>query len=180
MPNTVHGAQPTRPPEPASVKSRAAHFTACPAKPFEATVGRILFSLDGGANQAFGAALDKSPAWVSRIKDPGDATHIRASDVAHVCQALGEVTPVNELFRGVRIGGSEWRLAPVPETASSEDLRLDSMQLAGAAGGYVAALGHALSDGKLTRGERSELSGRLEVLREQVEQLIAGLAGGAS
>lgn len=40
----------------------------------------------------------------------------------------------------------------------------------------VAALGHALADGTLTRQERSELSGRLEVLREQVEALIAGLA----
>lgn len=173
MPRDPHSA---RPPEASPVKSRAEHFTACPAKPFEASVGRILHGLDGGANQTFGHALDKSPAWVSRIKDPGDATHIRSSEVAHVCQALGEVTPVNELFRGVRIGGCEWRMQPVPESAASEDLRLDSMQLAGAAGGYVAALGSALADGTLTRMERAELSGRLSVLREQVEALIAGLA----
>lgn len=165
----------SRPTDPA-IKSIAARFTESPAKPFEAACGAVLFSLDMGANQAFAAALDKSPAWVSRMKDPSDPVHARASDVARACQALGTVRPLDMLFEGVRINGSEWRMQPVPEVAASEDLRLDSMQLAGAAGGYVAALGHALADGTLTRQERSELSGRLEVLREQVEALIAGLA----
>lgn len=176
MPGTDHGSQRRTSAPRACVKSRAAHFTEAPPKPFEAVVGRLLHTLDQGANQTFGAALDKSPAWVSRIKDPHDPTHIRASEVANVCQALGTVEPVDALFAGVRIGGFEWRMQPVPEISPAEDVRLDSMELAGAAGMYIATLGRALVDGTLSRVERVDLLAHLDNLREQVEALMAGLA----
>lgn len=162
-------------PNPRPVKARAAHFTALAPKPFEATVGRLLVKMDTGSLQVFGNALDKSPAWVSRMKDPGDPTHIRSSEVAKTCQAVASVEPVNELFVGVRINGFEWRMQPVPEVAESEDLRLDSMEMAGAAGAYIATLGRALADGDLDRQERAELADKLAELEEQVAALRAGL-----
>lgn len=157
------------------MRSRAAHFTECPPKPFESACGAILFALDLGANQVFAAALDKSPAWVSRMKDPRDPMHLRASDVARACQALGTPRPVDQLFEGVRIDGSEWRMQRVPESETSTDIELDSMALAGQAGAYVAALGRALVDGQLSRTERAELRQHLVEVRDQVEALIAGL-----
>lgn len=164
---------PAGPPRP--VKSRAAHFTHCPPKPFEARVGLLLSRMHLGANQAFGAAVDKSPAWVSRVKDPGDPTHIRASDVANVCQALGTVDPINELFRGVRIMGFEWHMQPVPEVAPAGDVELDSMEMMGQAGAFIAALGRALADRELSRAERAELRPLLDELGEQIDALKAGL-----
>lgn len=177
MPTRHHTGEHARASDSAARKTSAPNFTPTPAKPFEATVGRILFSLDQGANQRFGAALDRCPSWVSRLKDPHDATHIRASDVAHVCQALGEVTPVNELFRGVRIGGCEWRMAPVAEAAAPEDVRASAFDLAGSAGACVAALGRALADGEISRVERAVLHAQLDDLRVEVEALSAALGG---
>jgi len=177
MPTRHHTGEHARASDSPARKSTGSPFTATPAKPFEATVGRILFGLDQGANQRFGAALDRCPSWVSRLKDPHDATHIRASDVAHVCQALGEVTPINELFRGVRIGGCEWRLQPVSEATPADDLRASAFDLAGSAGACVAALGRALADGEISRVERAVLFAQLDDLRVEVEALAAGLGG---
>ncbi len=157
------------------MKSSAAFFTATHPKPFEASVGRILSQLDLGSCQTFGKALDKSPAWVSRMKDPGDPTHIRSSEVALTCQALGSLKPVDELFEDVRINGHRWRMAPMPEVAESEDLRLDSMELAGAAGSYIATLGRALADGHLDRQEAAQLDAQLAEVEEQIASLRAGL-----
>lgn len=177
MPTRHHTGEHARASGPASLKTHGPNFTPPPSKPFEASVGRLLFCLDQGANQRFGAALDRCPSWVSRLKDPHDATHIRASDVAHVCQALGEVTPINELFRGVRIGGCEWRMQPVSEAVPADDLRASAFDLAGSAGACVAAIGRALEDGGLDRVERAVLWAQLDDLRVEVEALAAGLGG---
>lgn len=151
-------------------------FTPAPAaKPFEASIGRILFKLDTGANQAFGNALGKSPAWVSRMKDPGDPTHLRASEVARACQSAGTVEPIDDLFNGVRIGGHEWRMQPVPEVVEADDMRLDAMELAGQAGAFIAAVGRALADGSLDRREAAELDQQLAEVEQQVASLRAAM-----
>lgn len=177
MPGSDHGSQRRTSVVSASVKSRAAHFTECPPKPFEAAVGRILDGLDMGANQAFAAGLGKSPAWVSRVKDPHDPTHIRASEVAHVCQLLGTTEPLDLLFDGRRIGGFERRMGPVPDIAPAEDLRLDAMEAAGSLGTYLAHLGRALVDGHLDGPELADLESLLVDLQEQIGGQLAAIRG---
>lgn len=162
------------------VKGRAAFFTAVVPKPFEATVARLLSRLPAGAGQAFANLLDVSAAWVSRMKDPGDPTHLRASRVADACQALGSLEPVDELFADVRINGHRWRMAPVPEVADSADLIFDSLELAGQAGAYVSAVGRALADGHIDPSEAAELDDKLAELEDQVASLRAGLRAARS
>jgi len=145
-------------------------------KLFEAALLRQL-GRDGCAQKAFALHMGKSEAWVSRLKDAGDPTHIRASDVVRALQAVGSVEPLNELLRGERIGGRRHRVAPEPDVVPPEDLRLDAMELVGGIGIYIAALGRALADGDLGRGELAELDRHLVELERQVAAQHADIRG---
>lgn len=156
-----------------SVASEGGLATA--SKAFELALGHELDRLPYGAYQDFADAYGVSHTWVTRMRDPHDTIHVRASDAGRACAVAGSVEPINAVLRRVRIGGRRWHVVPAPEVTATEDLRLDSMELAGQAGAYVAAVGRALADGSLSHRERAELRQHLIEVRDQVEGLIAGL-----
>ena len=155
-------------------KSLASRFTDVHPKPFEASIGRLASKRDCG-HQTLAANLGRSPSSISRLKDPGDQTHLRASEVALACQGVNSVSSVDEIFEGVRIDGSEWHMQRKPESIATEDVQVASMELVAQAGGYMRALVRRLPQG-LDRRERAELRAELRELRQQLDALDAGLA----
>lgn len=144
-------------------------------KVVEPVLGRLAEKLHRG-HQILAGALGRSASWVSRMKDPtSEQYRVPKELLPQACQAVGSVEPVDELFKGVRIDGSEWRMGRVPESIAAADIQVRSMELAGQAGAYMQALVRRLHGG-LSRRERAELREYLTQLRAQVDALIAGLA----
>lgn len=170
MPRKPHDAVEDAAP---SRKSSGPGFTDAHPKPFEASLGRIASQRECG-HQVLAATLGRSPSSISRMKDPSDPTHLRASEVASACQGVDSVAAVNELFDGVRIQGSEWRMARVAESIASEDVQVASMELVAQAGEYMRALVRRL-DGGLTRRERAELADELKGWRCEMSDLAVAI-----
>lgn len=125
------------------------------SKTFEVAISADLDKLPYGSFKAFGKSLRRSDTWVTRMRDPFDTTHIRASQVGRACQAVGSVAALNEVLAEVRIAGRRWHVVPMPEVVPARELVVEGVTASARVSSLVAELVGALGDGKIDAGERT-------------------------